>query len=342
MNNQSQSNSTAPIDFTQMLLANLQVNKYTDALYVYLVVPMGSLGSLFNLLSFLIFCKKSFDTIPLFKYLKVYTLASLIVSVSLIFVFNLAPYTFPAVLLAYTTRIYVCKTLASFVTSFFFFFENTLDVFINLERALCFGTGFREFKKVSPYVISLLLFFLCVLINGPVYFVFDIVEDSQLPSVLRICKLTQFSKSSFGKLFLMISYMLQGPVLLICVIGSNIIALISFRRFLKRKAQLQAQTPIENETKAQKKKRIQDEKTNKKLFFMTFYLSIFSVLNHLMVFTSQFIIFILTMSPSVTAWIVFIYIFNFAFKNLMNIFFFYNFNKKFKNSLLSYFKKSQN
>jgi len=233
-------------------------------------------------------------------------------------VFNLAPYTFPAVLLAYTTRIYACKTLASFVT-FFFFFENSLDVFINLERALCFGTGFREFKKVSPYVISLLLFFLCVLINGPVYFVYDIVEDSQLPSVLRICKLTQFSKSSFGKLFLMISYMLQGPVLLICVIGSNIIALISFRRFLKRKAQLQAQTPIENETKAQKKKRIQDEKTK-----------------------SQFIIFILTMSPSVTAWIVFIYIFNFAFKNLMNIFFFYNFNKKFKNSLLSYFKKSQN
>jgi len=137
-----------------------------------------------------------------------------------------------------------------------------------------------------------------------------------------------------GKLFPMISYILHGPVSLIFVIGTNIIALISFRRYLKRKAQLHTQTSLENETEAHKKKRTQDEKDNKRLFLMTFYLSIFSVLNHLMQFSAQFIVFILAMSPSVTAWFVFIYIFNFAFKNFMNIFFFYNYNKKFKNALL--------
>ena len=56
---------------------------------------------------------------------------------------------------------------------------------------------------------------------------------------------------------------------------------------------------------------------------MTFYLSIFSVLNHLTEFSAQFIIFILAMSPSVSAWFVSVYIFNFALKNLMNIFFLY-------------------
>jgi len=49
-----------------------------------------------------------------------------------------------------------------------------------------------------------------------------------------------------------------------------------------------------------------------RLFFMTFYLSIFSVLNHLIQFSAQFIIFILAMSPLVSAWFVSIYIFNFA------------------------------
>jgi len=338
MINKTQSNSTDSNDLIQQLLANIQFNKYTDAFYLFLILPMGSLGSLFNYVSFVIFCKKSFD-MPLFKYLRVYTLSSLIVSLSLIFIYFFAPFTFPQIFLAYSTRIYGCKILPSFVTSFFFFFENTLDIFINLERALSFSSEFGRFKKISPYVISLLLFILCVLINGPVFFVYDIVEDSQLPIVLRLCKLTQFSKSSMGKLFLMISYILQGPVSLIFVIGTNMIALISFRRYLKRKAQLHTQTSLENETEAHKKKRTQDEKANKRLFLMTFYLSIFSVLNHLMQFSAQFIVFILAMSPSVTAWFVFIYIFNFAFKNFMNIFFFYNYNKKFKNALLGYFKK---
>ena len=83
---------------------------------------------------------------------------------------------------------------------------------------------------------------------------FDIVEDSQFATALRLCKLNQFSKSSLGKLLLMISYILQGPVSLILVIGSNIIALISFRRFLNKRAQLQAQVPIEYESEAQRKK----------------------------------------------------------------------------------------
>jgi len=68
----------------------------------------------------------------------------------------------------------------------------------------------------------------------------------------------------------MISYILQGPVSLILVIGSNIIALISFRRFLNKRAQLQAQVPIEYESEAQRKKIIQNEKANKRLFFVYF------------------------------------------------------------------------
>jgi hypothetical protein len=120
MSNQSKSNSTAPIDYTQMILANVQLNKYTDALHLYLIMPMGLFGSLFNLVSFMIFCKKSFDSLPLFKYMRVYTLASLIVSFSLIFMFYFAPYSFPALFLAYITRIYVCKIVPSFVTTFSF------------------------------------------------------------------------------------------------------------------------------------------------------------------------------------------------------------------------------
>ncbi len=170
--------------------------------------------------------------------MRIYTLASLIVSCSLMFCIIFALYTFPKLLLAYITRIFSCKIFPSFVTAFFFFFGNVLDIFINIERALCFSTKFERFKKISPYIISLILLIVCALINGPVYFLYDTVDDSQLPSLLKLCKFSQFSKSSLSRLLLMISFVLQGPVALMLVIVTNVIAMISYRRFLKRKAAL--------------------------------------------------------------------------------------------------------
>ena len=233
MNSQTKANST--IDLISSLLENLVVNKYTDKLFVYVIIPMASLGTLFNLISLVIFFKKSFKDVPLFKYMRVYTLASLIVALSLIFSFHFSPYTFPELLFAYSTRIFNCKIVPSYVTAFFFFYGNVLDIFINIERALCFSNGFKRFKKISPYVICLILLFLCVLINGPSYFLYDIVPDSELETVMRICSLSEFTTSDLGELLLIISYVIQGPVILIILIVTNIIAVISYRRYLKRK-----------------------------------------------------------------------------------------------------------
>jgi len=336
MNNHT--TTTKPVDLIQLLVDSIQYNRYTQAIHQILILSMGSFGTVFNLVSFLIFCKKSFNSVPLFRYLRVYTFASFTGSLTLMSTFFLVTHSYQEVLLAYVTRLYACKILPSFVNALLFFFENSLDIFINLERALCFSTRFQAIKKISPYLISFLLLILCALINGPVYFLYDIVEDSQLPIELKLCKLTEFTKSYLGRLLLVISFIIQGPVVLILVIATNIIALICFRRYIKKKRLLNAHNTIENETEIQKKKRKQDEKETKKLFLLTFYLSIFSVLNHLMAFSAQFVVFIAVLSPTVNAWFILIYTFAFAFKNLINIFFFSKYNRRFRNSLLVCFK----
>ena len=91
---------------------------------------------------------------------------------------------------------------------------------------------------------------------------------------------------------------------------------------------------LEIETKAQKKKAKKEEKKNKKLLFMTFYLSIFSAANNLVAFSAQFVIFVFALSPSIEAWLVFIYPFSFTLKNFMNILFFFRYNHQFRNSQL--------
>ncbi len=35
--------------------------------------------------------------------------------------------------------------------------ENTLEIFIYLERALCFSENFKRFKKRPPYIICLIV-----------------------------------------------------------------------------------------------------------------------------------------------------------------------------------------
>lgn len=336
MSAQEQNNSTQPDDLFALVLAKTPYNWYTDKLMLYLIVPMGSFGALFNLVSFAIFCKKSFDEMPLFKYMRVYTLASMVVSCSLILSFMLAPFTLPKFLLEYISRVFICKIIQSFVTNFFFFYENVLDIFISIERGLIFSTEFKRFKKISPYLICLILLAVCILINGPIFISFDIVPDSEL-SVLGQWELSRFSASSFGKPLLAISYITQEPVVFIFVIITNIIALISYRRFLERKFEAKnhpAQANRRDETAEQKKKRKKDEKANAKLLFMTFYLSVFSAVNHMIEFSAQFCLIILELNPSNLAWFTFIYMFNFALKNFMNLYFFINFNSQFRHAFI--------
>ncbi len=132
------------------------------------------------------------------------------------------------------------------------------------------------------------------------------------------------------KILLIISYVVQGPIVLIGEIITNIISMVSFKRFMRRKAELNAQRLSVNESELERRKRLKIEKMNRQLLFMTFYLGIFSALNHVVQFSSQFVLFIFNLSPSVGAWFIFIFAFAVTLKNFSNIFFYYHFNKQFR------------
>ncbi len=303
--NQSQENST--FDLISILLTNFAINIYTDKMCLFLIIPMALLGTVFNLASFGIFCKKTFNDIHLFKYLRIYSFSSLIVSSSLIFSFYCSPYTFPVLFLTLSTRIFDCK-IPSYVTAFFFFYGNVLDIFIKIDRAISFSNGFNRIKKISPYLICLILLLICVLINGPNYLLYDIVPDSEIPNLLRLCKLSKFTWSPMGKILLLMSFIIQGPAVLIIVIVTNVLAMVSYKRYLKRKNEVHQNSfkKREDESKAHAKKTKKEEILNKKLLFMTFYFSVFSVIYHIIQFSAQFVITIFkdVSSNWISAWFV--------------------------------------
>jgi len=84
---------------------------------------------------------------------------------------------------------------------------------------------------------------------------------------------------------------------------------------------------------------------NQKLLMMTIYLSIFSIISHLIQFGAQLIIFVFNskISSLLYAWTNFTCLCIIIFKHFFTIFFYYYFNQNFKNKLLSLIcKKGQN
>jgi hypothetical protein len=75
------------IDLKSLILSNINTSWLADMLYLCLIVPLAIFGTIFNLISLIIFSRKSFSKIALFKYLKCYSLVSLVISFTQIFYF---------------------------------------------------------------------------------------------------------------------------------------------------------------------------------------------------------------------------------------------------------------
>ena len=109
-------------DLKLLFLNGIRSSYTIDMLILCLIVPMGILGSIFNTISLIIFMKKSFQKIGLFKYLIVYTASSIVVALSQIFFFYFSAYQFYDLAMSYFGRIFKCHIATSSITPFFFFY----------------------------------------------------------------------------------------------------------------------------------------------------------------------------------------------------------------------------
>lgn len=311
------------INFYELLLQNSISSRFKDSFFLFLIVPLCILGFFLNGISLIIFFKKAFDNLSLFQYLKVYTANSLILILLGIFTPNYFSF-------SYNVRIFKCLIISSF-SPMLYCFGYTLDTFINIERALCYSKKFAKFKLLTPYKVCLIAFILVLLINLPTFFIYGITDDKDLTK--ELCYRTEFSLSSFGKIILVMAFILQGPLLLAAVIASNLFSILSFRDFIKKKSlNLNSNTNL-NEIQLKRLRKIETYERN--LLFMTVYLTGFSFLSHIFQFISQIMLYIFT-SIDIFAYFEFCFLFVALLKHTVNFVFYFCFNKKFR----KYFKSA--
>jgi hypothetical protein len=225
---------------------------------------------------------------------------------------------------------------------YFFFLGNLIEIMINIERALYFSEGYQRIKKVSPYLISFFILVLSLIVFTPNFLSIKVVPEDLVFILYRVTMPTDFALSKIGKLVLIVCYILEGPVIFILLIVTNIIAIISYKRFNKRKELIDRANNIEMMSEGELNKKIKTEKTDRKLLMMTSYLSLISAVAELLKFIGQFFFFIVTtLNPKTVGWLIFASIFAIALKQFTSIILYYNY-KIFRKEFRSLIEKINN
>lgn len=308
-----------------------------DSMYLFIITPMGIVGTILNLISLKIFTRKEFHKMAIFKYFQIYVLNSLILSATLSCAFFMSPRHLFAISTSYSARIYKCLLLPSYVLALFLFFGNSMGVLVNLERISNFSPAFKKFKTMSPYLSCLILLIICVIINLPTYFLITPNTDEQVSDALLsyenvikfkgVCLRNPISLTLWGKVISIFGYSVKGVLVLVLDIISNSVSIYYLRDYFVKKRNLASNSTSLN----QNKKQVDRAETSKlNHTYMTIYLTLFAIVMHLIIFAADLVIFFFSSNTAVLFAFTFLTFFIVAFKQIINFVFFYLFNRKFR------------
>ena len=125
-----------------MFLSNVRSSWLQEILTLYMIVPMGAIGTILNLISLSIFLKKSIRKIAFFKYLIILSLVNSIIASNQIFYFYFMPNLFYNLTISINGRIFATVGINDIIV-YFFFLGNLIEIMINIERALYFSEGYQ-------------------------------------------------------------------------------------------------------------------------------------------------------------------------------------------------------
>ncbi len=338
-NNQTFNNETGLIKSIYYLIVG-STWRY-DSIYLFLITPMGLLGVLFNSVSFGIFISKKFRNQALFKYLQVYTFNSLILSATFSGSFLISPRYLFDLSHSISARIFKCYLVPSVIVSLIFYYNNAIDVLINIQVAAVYTNRLDRFKRVNPYVMCAIVFAICFVFNSPNYLLITISTDEQvngalssLSSIMKfkgLCLRNPIYLTAYGTAITMFGFVVKELLTLCLEIGSSLTSIFYMRIYYKRNRDLNRHNVSHQEVIS---------KDEKKKTIMALSLTFFSICLHFFEFAAVFIIFFV---PNIVSfeYSMLIYVF-ISFKQLINFPLFCLLNRKFRNTLCFCDRKQTN
>ena len=211
-----------------------------NAIFLYLVTPFAILGVFANILSFYILGSEKLKTIPLYSYLRVYSINSLFICLmeSIFFI----PNTYG--------RLSISNSYGSvfYISYFHVGLQNTLvlfgsfmDICISLDRIVVFYPKVRsKLLNLSHYKISLVLFLISAAICSQYFFIFnpscmDVKLNETETLRLFMWKNTEFSLSLAGEILNYTNYFIRDILIFLVEIVLNVVSVCILKKHLNKK-----------------------------------------------------------------------------------------------------------
>lgn len=315
----------------------------------FLLSPLALLSFIFNSIAFIVLSKRSFSISSFYKYMRLYVLNSAILSLLITTTFTNTTHrifsftnSFPA--LVYGVYFYTPAQ------SILYLYSSFLEICILIEKMLFFlPTRFKKIKFIEFNKFFILLFILSVLINLPMFVLFEptfIDVPLGKDEMFRIYFFmpTVFSFTIVGRLFSYLFYLIRDALTLIMKIFLNMKSVYLIKQYSNRimieksEFALKISSPYLHEKDNRTPQNAAVSKADRNQTYMAIILCFFSLLEHIL-YLMAFVLYFFNYSI-VSYYLYYFAILSLTFKHTSNILVFYKFNFLFRTEIKKFLKLS--
>jgi hypothetical protein len=224
------------------ILTSIGSAYYIDCLWFYVNVPVSAIGIICNLLALIVLQDRELS-IPLFKYLRLYCVNSVILNLAILMLFSssvprIFSWSNTSEVLA-SIGCYVITPVANLI----YFFNTVIDILITFDRIGTFKPIAVKWMKLTPYKMSLAAFICCLAIDFPFFFAFSpgsftVYLNSTYAQTFRYSGLSSFAYTEVGKVLILIIYIVRDFLLMVVEIALSIASVYLLKQYMVRRASM--------------------------------------------------------------------------------------------------------
>ena len=310
-----------------------------DYLYTYLITGLSIIAFGFNLFSWLVLRKRIFPSTGFYRFMKVYTLNGMILSLLLSTTFLITSYNLFSFVNSYAITFYDVYIFTPLFSAFYLN-SSLLQIWMVIERMLYFlPEKFKRFRIIRFKRFCLGLFIISVFIILPNYFIyypgyFDVPLDKRTAYRIYSIHLTPFSATTVGKALIVLMYFIRDILTLIAKLVLNTILVVQVRRYLfklkmdKLNFALKISTSALHINNIDLSKQSYINRTDRNQTYIALIMSLYSLFEHAF-YIPAYILFALRIN-TIAPLFYFLSILAQALKHATNFFIFYKFNFLFR------------
>jgi hypothetical protein len=304
-----------------------------DSIYLFIIPIFSFIGFILNYSCYFAFISYvDLSKAKLYKYLIVYSFNSSLLCLLHAFTFlTFSPRYFQHSFLYYN-KFYRCKILAYLSTSLCLF-GNLLDILIALDRLSTFLSARLNYliNLTKPFTKCFLFFIFSLFINIPILYSFRVIENDKLfnENDLLFCAQTDFARSNTGIVLNLTLISLRDILTLLIEIILACLSTYYYKTYPSSNSSIKNYIITTKSLNFQTKLR-KTPKIKRQLILISVYLSLLSILFHLIIFTVSFFVSVfpkhmLKIYIYILSLIILVLI-----KNSFNVLILFKFNNEFK------------